>query len=144
MRLTTKGRYGVRAMLELALNFREGPIPAKKISQKEGIPVSYLEQIFYLLGKAGLVKSVRGREGGFLLAKPPGKIKITHILEAVKESMTPVFCVNEGGDKECVRVKTCVAKALWKRLDDKIREVLNAITLKDLLEEAQRIIKEEK
>lgn len=133
MKISTKARYGVRAMFELAKNYGSYPISVKKIAQHQEMPLSYLEQILNQLHQAKLVRSVRGPGGGFLLAKRPENIAIINITQALKESISPVFCVDEtNGKAQCKRLDDCVAHLLWKNLDEKIREVLENVTLKDL------------
>lgn len=139
MRISTKGRYGVRAMFELAKNYGSYPVSVKAISQHQEIPLSYLEQILNQLNKAKLVRSVRGPGGGFLLARKPEDIKIIDIILALEESVSPVFCVDELESTQCKRVNSCVARLLWKKLDEKIKEVLEGTTLKDLCEWAKEL-----
>lgn len=134
MKVSTKGRYGVRAMFELAKNYGSYPVSVKAISQRQEIPLSYLEQILNQLHKAKLVRSVRGPGGGFVLARKPGDIKIIDIILALEESISPVSCVDESQNNQCKRINSCVAYLLWKKLDKKIREVLEGTTLKDLCE----------
>jgi len=138
MRISTKGRYGVRAMFELAKNYGSYPVSVKAVSQRQEIPLSYLEQILNQLHKAKLVRSVRGPGGGFLLAKKPEDIRIIDIILALEESISPVFCVDDSEKNQCKNVDSCVARLLWKKLDRKIREVLEGTTLKDLSEWAKK------
>lgn len=137
MKISTKGRYGVRAMFELAKNYGSYPVSVKTISQNQEIPLSYLEQILNGLHRAKLVRSIRGPGGGFLLAKKPEDIRIIDIILALEESVSPVFCVDKLEENQCKYVKSCVARLLWEKLDKKIREVLEGTTLKDLCEWAK-------
>ncbi|MFQ5834741.1 MAG: RrF2 family transcriptional regulator [bacterium] len=140
MRLSTKGRYGVRAMLDLAIHEAIGPVSIKNISQREGISVNYLEQIFNQLRRAGWVRSIRGPGGGFLLARPSKEITVLDIIKALKVPVVPVFCVDEEQEiSQCERVDSCVSRLLWQRLGDKIKEILEGTSLEDLLIEARRI-----
>ena len=134
MKISAKTRYGVKAMLELAKNYGSYPLTAKTISERQKISFPYLEQILNKLHKAKLVRSVRGTGGGFLLAKKPKNIKIIDIISALGESVTPVECVDELKDNQCKRIKNCVTYLLWKKLNKKIKEVLEGTTLKDLCE----------
>ena len=134
MKISTKGRYGVRAMFELAKNYGSYPVSVKKISQHQEIPLPYLERILNGLNKAKLVYSVRGPGGGFTLARRPEGIKIIDIISVLEESISPVFCVDASEKNQCKRVNGCIAHLLWKKLDKKIREVLEGTTLKDLCE----------
>ena len=142
MRLSTKGRYGVRAMLDLAIHEAIGPVSIKNISQREGISVNYLEQIFNQLRRAGLVRSIRGPGGGFLLARPSKEVTAMDIIKALKVPVVPVFCVDEEDEiSQCERMDSCVSRLLWQRLGEKIKEILKATSLEDLLIEARRISK---
>lgn len=139
MRVTTYGRYGVRSMFDLAMYRNIGPISLKTISLRQSISIDYLEQIMGKLRKAGLVKSIRGPKGGFILAKSPETIKISDILTAVNESYTPVHCVvdEKGKSKKCPRIEECIAHLLWMRLGENIKQFLEKITLEDLRREAK-------
>lgn len=140
MRLSTKGRYGVRAMLDLAIHEAIGSVSIKNISQREGISVNYLEQIFNQLRRAGLVRSIRGPGGGFLLARPSKEITVMDIIKALKVPVAPVFCVDDEDEiSQCERVNSCVSRLLWQRLGDKIKEILEGTSLEDLLTEARQI-----
>lgn len=140
MRLSTKGRYGVRAMLDLAIHEAIGPVSIKNISQREGISVNYLEQIFNQLRRAGLVRSIRGPGGGFLLARPSKEITVMDIIKALKVPVVPVFCVDDEDEiSQCERVNSCVSRLLWQRLGKKIKEILEGTSLEDLLAEARQI-----
>lgn len=138
MKISTKGRYGVRAMFELAKNYGSYPVSVKAVSERQEIPLSYLEQILNQLHKAKLVRSIRGPGGGFLLARKPEDIRIIDIIQVLEESISPVFCVDELEENQCKNVDTCVARLLWKKLDEKIREILGGTTLKDLCEWAKQ------
>lgn len=140
MRLSSKGRYGVRAMLDLAIHETIGPISIKNISQREGISVNYLEQIFNQLRRAGLVRSIRGPGGGFLLARPSKDITVMDIIKALKVPVVPVFCLDkEDGISQCERVDSCACRLLWQKLGDKIKEILKGTSLEDLLTGARRV-----
>ncbi len=139
MRLSTKGRYGVRAMFDLAVYGSSGPISVKSISRRQGISNNYLGQIFNQLGRAGLIRSTRGPGGGFMLSRNPGEIKILDIIKAVKEPIAPVACVDDKDPDQCERIDTCVARLLWKKLGDRIREVLENTSLEDLLKETDQL-----
>lgn len=139
MRVSTKGRYGVRAMFELAKNYGSYPVSVKTVSERQEIPLSYLEQILNQLHKAKLVRSVRGPGGGFLLGKKPKDIRIIDIILALSESISPVYCVDNLEQEQCRNADNCVARLLWKKLDKKIREVLENTTLKDLCEWAKEL-----
>ncbi|MBA7627934.1 HTH-type transcriptional regulator CymR [subsurface metagenome] len=139
MRLSTKGRYGVRAMFDLTMHRSAGPISVKSISRRQGISINYLEQIFNQLGRAGLIQSIRGPGGGFILSRTPGETKILDIIKALKEPIAPVACVDDKDPNQCERIDTCVTRLLWKRLGERIREVLENTSLEDLLKETDQL-----
>ena len=139
MKLSSKGRYGVRAMLDVAVHESIGPVTIKSISQREGISLNYLEQIFNQLRKAGLVRSVRGPGGGFLLNRRPKEIKVMDIMKALKEAVTPVNCLNDKEKVHCKYLTSCPPRLLWRKLGDKIREVLEETSLEDLLKISKQI-----
>lgn len=133
MRVSAKGEYGVRAMTILALEFQAGPIPLREIAAREGISYQFLEQIFLPLRRAGLIVSVRGAKGGYVLARPPEKIKVGDILQALEGPITPVECVGEGNSGACGKSAACLTRGIWERLRDKMVEVLDEITLADVV-----------
>ena len=134
MKVSTRGRYGLRAMIELARNRGSGAIPLRKIAEKQDISEQYLEQLFSNLRKAELVESVRGAKGGYLLKDPPDKINVREIIAALEGPIAPVDCVLEDSEM-CNYEDDCVTHALWKNLKDCIDDMLGSITLQDLLKE---------
>lgn len=130
MRLTTKGRYAVTSMLDLALNQAGGPIPLAGISARQDISLSYLEQLFAQLRRRGLVQSVRGPGGGYHLGKEAQHISIAEVIEAVNETTDATRCKGAGG---CQNGDTCLTHHLWMDLSDQIRAFLGDITLHDLV-----------
>jgi len=138
MTISTRGRYGVKAMLELALNSSEDSVPVKSIAERRNIPGKYLEQVLSALRKAGLVKSLRGPTGGYMLAKPAEQITVGDILRALEGDLAPVKCVKQGQKKEkCVRESQCITKYVWARIRDELNQVVDGITLKDLADAYQ-------
>ncbi len=141
MKLSTKGRYSVRAMVSLGIlsNTQTGPVSLKDISQVEGISVSYLEQLFVHLRRSGLVKSVRGPGGGYHFARQPEDIYLDEIMAVVKESINPVDCRSCENFEELacdsaeLRNACCVTRPMWEDLDEKIGSFLKSISLADLL-----------
>ena len=141
MKLSTKGRYSVRAMVSLGImsDSHSGPVSLKQISEIEGISVSYLEQLFVHLRRSGLVKSVRGPGGGYLFARDPETIFVNEIMAVVKESINPVDCKNcEHYDEAAcasgeLRNACCVTRPMWDELDEIIGNFLQGISLADLL-----------
>ena len=134
MRLTTKGRYAVTAMLDVALHANEGTVNLAEISQRQGISVSYLEQLFARLRKSGLVKSVRGPGGGYRLSRGRDRITIAEIIDAVDEPVDATRCERRG---DCQEGDTCLTHFLWMALSDKIHEFLADISLADLIDKPE-------
>lgn len=130
MRLTTKGRYAVTAMLDLALHHHQGPITLADIAQRQGISLSYLEQLFSRLRKQGLVSSVRGPGGGYNLGRGANDIHVAEVISAVDESVDTTKC---GGETNCQEDGRCLTHELWHDLSDRIYEYLNSISLQDLV-----------
>lgn len=137
MKISTKGRYAVRVMLDLALNNTGECIKVKEIANRQGISEKYLEQIIAVLNKAGYVKSVRGAQGGYRIAKEPKEYTVGMILRLTEGSLAPVACLEEGAD-ECERCDTCETLEVWKKLYDAINDVVDNVTLADLVEQRQR------
>jgi Rrf2 family iron-sulfur cluster assembly transcriptional regulator len=133
MKITTKGRYAVRAMVRLAAADRTFPFPAGQIAMAEGISPEFLEQIFYRLKKAGIIRSVRGPRGGFFLERDPGTISVKEILNAVDEDIQPAPCAHSASD--CTRGEQCGLAALWQNLYKLQDNYLSSVTLEDILSE---------
>lgn len=130
MKLTSKGRYAVTALLDVALHIKIGPVPLAEISERQNISLSYLEQLFSRLRKRGLVRSVRGPGGGYLLGKEASEISIGDVISAVDESVDATRCHGEGDCQNGVR---CLTHSLWSELSQRISEFLNNITLAELV-----------
>ncbi len=130
MRLTTKGRYAVTAMLDLALNGDRGPVSLADISGRQGISISYLEQLFSKLRKKQLVTSVRGPGGGYRLGADAEGIDVAAVIGAVDESVDATRC---GGESDCHQGETCLTHHLWMDLSDQIHAFLSGISLSDLV-----------
>ncbi len=139
LRLSTKVQYGVRAMFEIAKDYKSGPITIKEISKRQGVSISYLEQLLNKLRKGGLISSRKGPGGGYTLSKKPADISIGEILSILEGPIAITQCLEtDPKSTSCSRVDGCVARLLWKSLGEKISGFLTTITLKDLLkEEAQ-------
>ncbi|MEO5703243.1 MAG: Fe-S cluster assembly transcriptional regulator IscR [Gammaproteobacteria bacterium] len=131
MRLTTKGRYAVTAMLDLALHHTQNPVALADIAQRQGISLSYLEQLFARLRKQGLVDSARGPGGGYRLGRVTAEISIADVIRAVDEKVDATRC---GGKMNCQGEERCLTHDLWSDLNDQIHEFLNSITLAKLVE----------
>jgi Rrf2 family transcriptional regulator, iron-sulfur cluster assembly transcription factor len=130
MRLTTKGRYAVTAMLDLAIHNENGPISLADISSRQGISLSYLEQLFARLRKQGLVVSTRGPGGGYTLSRSASDTPIADVISAVDEKMDTTRC---GGAADCQNNQRCLTHDLWTDLSDQIRRFLTNITLADVM-----------
>lgn len=137
MRLTTKGRYGVRAVLNLAASSAERPISIKTIAADEAISAEFLEQIFFKLKKSGIISSVRGPGGGFILSRKPSEVTIKDILAAVGEPTFPTPCTDPLDPDRCTRKDSCRVCRTWRRFADVIDEFLSGLTLADILEDSR-------
>jgi Rrf2 family cysteine metabolism transcriptional repressor len=135
MKLSTKGRYGLRAMLDLAVHSYEGHVSLRSIAERQGISENYLEQIFATLKKAGIVNSLRGSQGGYALSMTPDKITVGIILRALEGSLAPVDCVLEDDYGECRKNEECITRLVWRRMWDCINKVVDSVTLQDLVNE---------
>ena len=131
MKLTTKGRYAVTAMLDLAIHSGAGPVKLAEISERQGISLSYLEQLFTRLRKEGLVSSTRGPGGGYALSRPSDEIAVADVILAVDENVDTTRC---GGLGNCHNDERCLTHELWTELSDRIRGFLSEITLGQLVE----------
>ena len=140
MMLTTKTRYGTRAMFDIAYNSTGLPIPIKDIAKRQEITVRYLEQILNSFRNAGLLKSERGPGGGYLLAKDPSEITVGDIVRAIKEPLDLVCCVSaEPGDpRACHRAEQCVTRPIWQAASKKIESYFDSVTIADLCEDARK------
>jgi Rrf2 family protein len=138
MRLSTAaGRYGVRAMYDLALHYGKGPVAGKAIAERQNISLPYLEQLLTRLRRGGLVQTVRGPQGGYLLARTPSRIKVGEIISTLEGPTTMSHCVSSHGDSmDCGHAEGCVSRVLLKKLDAQIKAALNSTTLRDLCREA--------
>ena len=138
MKISTKGRYALRMMLDLALNEENGYIPIKEIAKRQGISDKYLEQIISILNHAGFVRSVRGAGGGYKLTKKPSEYTVGMTLRLTEGSMAPVSCL-EDEVNTCDRAESCVTLGVWKKLYSAINDVVDNITLEDLVEDTKNI-----
>lgn len=141
MKLSTKGEYGVMACYELARCCGEAPVPLKAVAERQGISEAYLEQLVGALRRAGLVRSVRGSQGGYTLGRSPESITVGDIIRVLEGPIAPVDCVSEGsaaGLLQCARSDGCVTRVIWERLRDSMTQVLDSISLADLVAEARR------
>lgn len=136
MKLSTRGRYSTRLMLELSLRYDTGPVLLKDISSAQDISLKYLGQLIIPLKVAGLIKSTRGSHGGYFLARPPGKIKLIEILTAVEGPLDIAECIRSP--EICYRSKNCVARKIWEKASSKFYDVFQSITLKDMVSQQKK------
>ncbi|CUH93318.1 RrF2 family transcriptional regulator [Herbinix luporum] len=141
MKLTTKGRYGLRAVLDLAVNNDDDEAVAlSQIAERQGISTSYLEQLIAKLRKSGIVQGIRGAQGGYVLAMPAEEISVGDILRALEGDLSPVDCAEiNNTDTPCSISDTCVTKYVWKRISDSINDAVDGIMLSDLVAESKRV-----
>ncbi|MDP8253364.1 MAG: Rrf2 family transcriptional regulator [Candidatus Kaelpia aquatica] len=135
MKLSTRSRYGLRLMFELGLEYGNGPVLLKDIAKREGISERYLGQLVIPLKNSGLINSIRGARGGYLLSQNPAEISIKDIIEVLEGDLNLVECVKD--DSLCNRVSICATRRIWALLGDNIKKVLNSFTLADLVKEHQ-------
>ena len=140
MRLSTKARYALRAMVELALNYDGEPVKLKTIAEKQDLSIKYLEQVMNPLRVSGFVSTQKGSRGGYRLNKTPDQITLYDLIHAVEGSLAPVDCVDNPGT--CDRVSACVTRDVWVRMHQVIVRELQATTLAELAEEQKRLLAE--
>ncbi len=136
MKLSTKGRYAARAMLDLAVYSGEGPVLLREIAGRQMISERYLERIMAVLVSFGLARSQRGQNGGFSLAKPPQEIKLSEVVQAVEGTLAPVPCVDD--ETLCEQVSGCVTREIWSELKQAMTGVLDSFTLADMVKMQKR------
>ncbi len=137
MRLSTKGEYASRAMLELSRRYREGPVHSREISKAQEIPQRFLEQILLLLKRAGYLRSRKGQKGGYVLAKPPGKITVAEVIRVMDGPLAPIDCVSVMAHETCPMEMTCGLRWLWKDVRDAVATILEKTTFADLVEKSR-------
>ena len=133
MKFSTRGRYGVQIMVDLAQHATEGPISLKSIADRQKLSEHYLEQLVPELRKAGMVKSIRGAQGGYILAKKPEDIYIGDVIRILEGPIAPVDCTNESDGDCCEKTNFCVTREVWVKVRDSINDVVDSISLADLL-----------
>ena len=136
MKLSTRSRYGVRALLELAINYNKGPLQIKVIAEREKISNKYLEQLVSVLKTSGLVLSVRGPKGGYVLARPPEEINLSDVFVVLEGPLTTFDCLVDKS--YCTRCGDCLTKNIWLKMQEAINGVLTAITLRDMANDAEK------
>lgn len=137
MHITTRGKYGVMAMFELALRAGEGPVPLKRVAENQSLPEHYLEQLMGPLRKAELVRSVRGAQGGYLLARDPADISVGEILRVLEGPIAPVDCALDDSTAYtcCPEGEACTVRDVWLKIRDAVAGVVDSISLEDLRRE---------
>jgi len=136
MKLSTRGRYGVRIMLELALHFGEGPVLLKDIAERQNISEKYLWHLINPLKTMGLIKSIRGAHGGYVLAKNPAEINLRQILRILEGSLCLVDCVDDPA--ACDRSESCITRDIWSETSENISQTLESVTLEKMVERHKR------
>jgi Rrf2 family protein len=136
MKLSTRTRYAMRAILELADNFGKGPLQTRVIAKNQDISVKYLEQLMAAMKSAGLVRSVRGARGGYILASPPDKIKLSEIFDVFEGPVITVECV--VNENYCRRAADCIARKVWNEVHRAVKNVLESMTLQDAIDKAKQ------
>lgn len=131
MKISTKGRYALRVMIDIAINSKGDYVPLKDIAKRQEITNKYLEQIVSMLNKAGFIETVRGNVGGYKLSKMPSEYTIGDILRATEGSLTPLNCIEDN--KSCNRIENCKTYTFWKGLDDTIKNYIDSKSLQDLI-----------
>lgn len=140
MKLSTKGRYGLRAAVDLAIFAKDEPISISTIAAREDLSESYLEQLFAKLKKAGLVHSIRGINGGYQLARPADEISVGDVLRALEGDMVVVDCPDS--ENGCAKFGSCVTKYVWKRINNSINDTMDAMTLEEIAQNSSGIEEE--
>jgi Rrf2 family protein len=135
MKLSTRTRYAIRAILELANSYGKGPLQTRVIAQQQDISAKYLEQLMAALKSAGLVRSQRGAKGGYVLARPPEKIKLSDVFEIFEGPVVTVECV--VNENYCARAADCIARQVWSEVQRAIKNVLQSMTLQDAIDKAR-------
>jgi Rrf2 family transcriptional regulator, cysteine metabolism repressor len=129
MRLTARSEYGLLALIDLGVRYGEGPVSARELSERQGIPLKFLEQLLAAMRKAGIVQAVRGARGGFTLTREPGTISVLEVVEALEGPLAPTSC---DGGQVCGRSGVCAAAGVWAKATDALRDVFATTTLADL------------
>ena len=134
MKISTKARYSLRVLLDLAQHREDGYVPLKTIAQRQGISKRYLDQIMLLLNRTDYLKTVRGAQGGYKLAKAPDQYTLGDILRLTEGGFAPLACL-EGGSEDCERYDNCMARQAWQGLEKVMADYLNNLTLQDILDQ---------
>ena len=141
MKLSTRGRYGIHAMYDLALYADGGPQSIKAISEREGVPEAYLEQLIAVLKREKLVTSTRGAQGGYVLARPAAQITVGEVLRALEGGLSLVDCLDE--EDTCGKSCACPSRIVWMKLRDGLNAIVDGITLQDMIDDYKRLCAQE-
>ena len=142
MKLSTRGRYGIHAMFDLACYGADGPQSIKSIAERQQIPEAYLEQLIAILRKSGLVISIRGAQGGYKLSRPPKDITVGEVLRSLEGKLAvTVSCLDEEGS--CEKACICPSRLVWQKLHEGINQIVDGITLQDMLSDHERLLAQE-
>ena len=136
MKLSTRTRYGIRAALDLAENYGKGPLQLKIIARQQQVSIKYLEQLMTMLKSAGIVRSVRGSKGGYILAKPPNHVTLSDCYNCLEGNVITVECVEN--ENYCQRTSGCAAREIWAQIHKAVMDVLQSTTLQDVIDGAKR------
>jgi len=136
MKISTKGRYGTRAMIDIGENYGKGPVPLRRLAERQCISIKYMEQIIPLLKASGLIRSTRGARGGYVLARDPKKISLADIIQALEGSWSLVDCIDDP--TLCDRTKECVTFEIWHDIHQAIHHILGSTTLADMIARSQK------
>ena len=130
MKVSTKGDYGVRALVELAHHYGDGPVQSAEIASRQEVPEPYLDQLLTSLRRAGFIRSVRGRQGGHVLINDPDQVRLSDVMVALEGSLAPIACVDDP--EACTRTGGCVQRDVWERVRDATQEILDSVSIGDL------------
>jgi Rrf2 family protein len=136
VKVSTKGDYGVRALVELAHRYGQGPVQSAEIAARQEIPEPYLDQLLTQLRRAGFIRSVRGPQGGHALIREPDEVKLSEVMSALEGSLAPIACVDDP--EACTRSGGCVQREVWERVRDATVEILNGVSIADLAEKERQ------
>lgn len=139
MKFSTKGRYGLRAMVDVAVSGEKTPVPIQAIAKRQDLSEKYLEQLLGMLKKAGLVKSVRGNQGGYQIEGDLAEISVGDILRALEGELLPVDCAGFEEESTCKAAKSCVTKYVWRKINESLEDTVNHITLDELVEQTKSL-----
>ncbi len=144
MRLSTKGEYASRAMLELARFYDKKPLHIRDIAKAQDVPQRFLEQILLQLKRAGYLRSRKGPDGGYSLSRPPGEITVAEVIRVMDGPLAPIDCVSVTAHEVCPHERSCGLKGLWKEVRDVVAEILEKTTFADLVERSEKISRQER